>query len=107
MFDKVHRALARGHDPAVDVWIALTAIYAPWVEPSRRAPVPLVQSEGLTIPARVPGVLHAWLRAREGAWLGLVSYSITSESDVGSIRMRHLVPQTAVTRRWPVGEEPF
>jgi hypothetical protein len=107
MFEQVHRALARGHDPAMDVWIDLAAVYASWVEQPSSSPVPMIKDKGLRFPSKPPGVLHGWVRTREGAWLGLVSYSVPTDSGVGPIRMRHLVPQNVATQRWPVGEEPF
>lgn len=107
VFDNVHRSLARPFDPAVDVWVHVPEIYRPWLERVDPPPGPLVDEKGLGIPLKVPGVLHGWIRARRGAWLGLVPYSLPTTSAVGPIRMRHLVPKDAVTRRWPDGEEPF
>ncbi|GAA0607689.1 hypothetical protein GCM10010174_26080 [Kutzneria viridogrisea] len=49
----------------------------------------------------VRGHLHAWLRTRDGQWLGYVSYLMMGPTGVGALRMQHTVPADAVYPRRP------
>ncbi|TWP53223.1 hypothetical protein FKR81_04430 [Lentzea tibetensis] len=102
----VHRALARPHDPPLDVWVELGKFYKPWLKQAD-SPGVLVEEKGLSFPLRLPGVLHGWLRSRRGPWLALVSYSLPTNSGVGPLRLQHLLPRQAVSRRWPNDEVPY
>lgn len=108
MFDKVHRALAKFPQAPVEVWVDTDMIYRPWLAPGRGPIGPLIEDKGLAVPLAVEGVLHAWVRHCRGGWLALVSYEFRTDSGLGPIRMRHLLPEKAAKRRLSkFEEEPF
>ena len=71
-------------------------IYRSWLAPGREPIGPLIEDRGLAVPLKVGGVLHAWIRHSRGAWLALVSYEFETDSGLGLIRVRHLLPEKAV-----------
>jgi hypothetical protein len=109
MFDhgKVHPQLARTREQGVDVWVERAVVAPGWTARSgERPPGPLVEESGLLLPPRLPGVLNAWVRTRQGVWLGVVSYTVSTV--LGEIPMRQLAPGSALPRRWGKYEgEPF
>jgi hypothetical protein len=114
VFDPVkpHPALVRLFDPPLDVWVHLREIYRAWLDPEEKMDPPpgwLVDRHGVPLPLKLPGAQTARVRLRQGTWLLLVSYSLPTELDLGPIRMSHLFPERAVTRRWSdtEGGEPF
>lgn len=107
---KAHPELAQLFNPPLDVWVHLRAIYRPWLDdPTKMNPPPglLIDRNGVALPMKLPGAQTARVRLRQGTWLALVSYSMPTELELGPIRMRHLLPERAVSRRWPNDEEPF
>ncbi|SHF91886.1 hypothetical protein [Streptoalloteichus hindustanus] len=112
MFDKSaepHPSVARVYDFSRPVWVDLRELYRAGAGSTRERASLRVQAEGITLDQRAPGVLHAWMRSTRGDWLGWVSYVVDGGSAFGPLRMRHLVPRTALSPRRPeeTDEEPF
>ncbi len=105
-----HRELVELVNPPQDVWVKVWELYRPWLDdPNKMDPPPglLIDRMGVPLPRRLPGVKTARVRMRQGTWLALVSYSLPTMLELGPIRMRHLLPERVVSRRWPNDEEPF
>jgi hypothetical protein len=89
------------------VWVDLSRLFASDVDYPYDGVSDVVRSQGLALCQQVPGVLHAWVRTRQGGWVGMVSYEIDSGHELGVLQMRHLVPRGVVRpRQRPQDREP-
>jgi hypothetical protein len=108
---KPHRELVQLFNPPLDVWVHLREIYKVWLDnPEKMDPPPgwLIDRHGVPLPMKLPGIQTARVRLRQGTWLYLITYSLPTQLEFGPIRMWHLLPARAVSRRWPDGEDgPF
>jgi hypothetical protein len=60
--------------------------------------VPLrVSSGGLRLAGNVPGLLHAWARAWNGVWLGLVEFTASTGNGRGQLIFRQWCPEHSLT----------
>ncbi|MFI6996655.1 hypothetical protein [Nocardia sp. NPDC050175] len=60
-----------------------------------------VRAGGLDLSGSVPGLLHAWARATDGGWLGLITFTVTTGNRHGSLEVRQWCVQQAITPRDP------
>lgn len=58
-----------------------------------------VRAGGLDLSGAVPGLLHAWVRTRESAWLGLVSFVVVTGNRRGALEVRRWCSQRALKPR--------
>ncbi|GAA5099898.1 hypothetical protein GCM10023319_63310 [Nocardia iowensis] len=96
--DEFASSLRRVVDPPQRVLVDLgTAI--PTYAPLRRDSVQMrVKAAGLNTSETVPGLLYAWARTRDGAWLALVSFAVPTANNAGRIETRQWCPARALTR---------
>lgn len=57
-----------------------------------------VRAGGLDLTGTVPGLLHAWARASDGVWLGLVSFTIQTGNRRGRLGVRQWCTERALSR---------
>lgn len=56
-----------------------------------------ISSGGLRLTGTVPGVLYAWARAWDGAWLGLVEFTVQTGNGRGQLDLRQWCPEHALS----------
>lgn len=55
-----------------------------------------IKAGGLVITGQTIGRLHAWARAADGTWLGLVEFDLMTGNQQGRLRVRQWCPQRAL-----------
>ncbi|MCX4098350.1 hypothetical protein [Nocardia sp. alder85J] len=55
-----------------------------------------IKAGGLDLTPTVPGLLHAWVRATDGTWFGLVEVVIHTGNGRGRLRVTQLCPPEAI-----------
>lgn len=99
-------SLLRIFDPPVPVVVDLGIAIPTYARAFRRDQISLrVKAGGLQIAGTVPGMLHAWVRATDGAWLGLVQCVVTAPNGRGRLTVQMLCSAKAVSRPAPSGYE--
>ncbi|MEU0541918.1 hypothetical protein ABZ319_18820 [Nocardia sp. NPDC005978] len=58
-----------------------------------------VRAGGLELSGRIEGHLHAWARANNGAWIGLISCTLETPNRLGKIQITQWCSQRAITPR--------
>ncbi|MFB9569999.1 hypothetical protein [Saccharopolyspora hordei] len=96
----VHPMLGRVLGEPRPVWVDLAALLPRDGSESRRGrhrPL-IVRAQGLALDREVEGQLHAWVRASNGLWLGLVTFALHSRA-LGDLPVRQLAPPAALRPR--------
>ncbi|WP_216903486.1 hypothetical protein [Nocardia alni] len=60
-----------------------------------------VKLGGLNLTGDVPGLLHAWARANDGSWLGLVEMVLWTTNRNGQLPVMQWCPGPAISPRDP------
>ncbi|MDN2495963.1 hypothetical protein FHY52_04520 [Nocardia nova] len=55
-----------------------------------------IKAGGLVVTGQTHGYLHAWARAADGTWLGLVEFVLMTGNQQGRVRVPQLVPARAL-----------
>ncbi|MEV6279317.1 hypothetical protein [Nocardia sp. NPDC051832] len=96
--DDFTRPLRRVVDPPQPVLVDLS-IALPAAGAFRRDSVSMrVKAGGLHLAVgTVPGLLYAWARCTDGAWLGLAGFAIPTGNGRGRVETRQWCPARALT----------
>ncbi|NKY88948.1 hypothetical protein [Nocardia veterana] len=62
-----------------------------------------VRAGGLDMTGRIPGRLHAWARAADGTWLGLVEFELTTGNRRSRLPVTQWCPAHALIMRGGCG----
>lgn len=62
-----------------------------------------VRAGGLEVTGRIPGRLHAWARAADGTWLGLVEFELTTGNRRSRLPVTQWCPAHALIMRGGCG----
>jgi hypothetical protein len=92
--------LRRVLDPPVPVLVDLDTIFPTGADigrPFGRNQIAMgIKAGGLVVTGQTPGRLHAWARATDGTWLGLVDFVLTTGNQQGREPARQWVPARAL-----------
>ncbi|WP_280255473.1 hypothetical protein [Nocardia wallacei] len=94
--------LRRVVDPPAPVLVDLaTAIPTGNDRPFGRNRIAMrIKAGGLVVTGQTPGQLHAWARAADGTWLGLVEFVLTTGNQRGTLPVRQWCPAKALRPTW-------
>ncbi|MBV7706470.1 hypothetical protein NOVA_27160 [Nocardia nova] len=88
-------------DPPTPVLIDLATIFPTGADlrrPFGRNHIAMgIKAGGLVVTGKTHGYLHAWARAADGTWLGLVEFVLMTGNQQGRVRVRQLVPAWALS----------
>lgn len=91
------RALHRVVVPPVPVQVDVGAALPTHPRPAE--PEGQVRAGGLEVTGRIPGRLHAWARAADGTWLGLVEFELTTGNHRSRLPVTQWCPAHALIMR--------
>ncbi|MFB7722321.1 hypothetical protein [Nocardia sp. NPDC056100] len=92
--------LRRVVDPPTPVTVDLAAAIPTHPANLSANKLPLkVRAGGLDVTGNAPGMLHAWVRTRDGAWIALVSFVIETANRRGKLEIRQWCSQRAISPR--------
>lgn len=98
--DEFQPSMRRRVDPPTPVWVDLAAAIPTQQASFGRNQLPLrVKAGGLKLSDSVPGELHAWARADNGAWIALVAFEMLTGNQRGRVPTIQWCPASAVTTR--------
>lgn len=82
--------------PPRPVRVDLGAVLPP--APPTKGALPMrVRAGGLSFTGQTDGVLLAWARTTQGAWLGLVRCTVRTANGQGSVELQQWVPDHALS----------
>jgi hypothetical protein len=90
------RPARRVVDPPMAVVVDLRLGLPTRLGDMRRVPL-FVRQDGLELVELRPGVLVGWVQSTAGDWWGLVDVDLRTGSSQGHLRVRQLLPASAIT----------
>ncbi|OXR40520.1 hypothetical protein B7C42_07459 [Nocardia cerradoensis] len=88
-------------DPPAPVLVDLATIFPTGADigrPFGRNHIAMgIKAGGLVVTGKTHGYLHAWARAADGTWLGLVEFVVMTGNQQGRVRVQQWCPQRAIS----------
>ncbi len=101
--ERGEQALHRVVLPPMPVLVDIAAAIPTHPQAGREAAAGGVLAGGLDMTGRIPGRLHAWARAGDGTWLGLVEFELTTGNGRSRLPVTQWCPAHALIMRGGCG----